>query len=98
MSVTQYGWGNANLPKNAVQHLVPADGTIAAANTITYAQAFANGTSVVNLSVGANYTGSDNAAISVRLNAVPTATGFQIIADGGQPGTTVDIHWEAYGT
>lgn len=85
-----------NINNAGVKSTVPADGTAAVAITLT--TAFPNTIGPVLLSVGANYTGTDNAALVARLSAVPTKTGFSAIVAGGQSGTTVDLHYVALGT
>jgi hypothetical protein len=84
-----------SLNNAGVQKLVPADGS--APVTVTLNPGFPNATSVVLLSVGANYTGTDTAVMGVRLSAVPTKLAFSVIVSGGQPGMTVDVHYLAFG-
>jgi hypothetical protein len=84
-----------SLNNAGVQKLVPADGS--APVTVTLNPGFPNATSVVLLSVGANYTGTDTAVMGVRLSAVPTKSAFSVIVSGGQTGMTVDVHYLAFG-
>lgn len=69
-----------------------------APTTVSLSPAFLNATSTVLLSIGANYTGTDNAVIMARLSAVPTKSSFTAILSGGQTGTTVDLHYLAFGS
>jgi hypothetical protein len=84
------------LTNAGVQKLVPADGS--ASVTVTLSPGYVNAITVVLLSVGANYTGTDNAVIVARLSAEPTKSSFSVIVSGGQTGTTVDIHYVAIGS
>lgn len=79
-----------------IQSGVVCDGS--ASVTVTLSPAFLNATSQVMLSIGANYTGTDNAIIVARLASAPTKSSFTAIVSGGQPGTTVDLHYVAYGS
>jgi hypothetical protein len=84
------------LSNAGVKTLVPADGS--AAVPVALSPGYPNAITVVLLSVGANYTGTDNAVIVARLSAVPTKSSFSVIVSGGQTGTTVDIHYVAMGS
>lgn len=84
------------LTNAGVKTLVPADGSEAV--PVAISPGYPNAITVVLLSVGANYTGTDNAAIAARLSAAPTKSSFSVIVSGGQTGTTVDIHYVALGT
>lgn len=79
-----------------VQSGVVCDGSVS--TTVTLSPAFLNATSTVLLSIGANYTGTDNAVIVPRLAAAPTKSAFSVIVSGGQTGTTVDLHYLAFGS
>lgn len=66
--------------------------------TVDVVPAFVEQCINVQLSIGANYTGSDNAAIMPRLTSEPGLGSFSFIVNGGQSGTSVDVHYRVLGT